>query len=156
MLFLRYCYHFFAISILHVRKSLYRITALEIEERVRKGIEGVLPCDLLADKPLGPDQGNYEMADAIISSLTIGVLPPERYLENLKKFYKLLAPGGRIWLISNRTTGSYHLRDAEFFYYGLPNATIESKLLEAGFSNIEFIDVPSIAEKDFCFVFAKK
>jgi len=132
------------------------VTALEIEERVRKGIKGVLACDLLADKPLGPDQGKYEMADAIISSMTIAVLPPEMVFECLKKFYNLLAPGGRIWLSDASINGSYHLHDAEFVYHEISNASIESKLLEAGFSNIEFIDVPSKAAEYYFFVFAKK
>jgi len=132
-------------------------TAADIEQRMRETIGDIFPCDLSAEEVFGPTDQAWPLVAAITSTLTVDAVAPDdkMLLECFKKFSKILAPGGLLCVIGGYAGGSYQLGDKTFHYYGTSKAIVESKLLEAGYCNIKFMDVPPRADVLF-FVSATK
>ena len=138
------------------------------EERMRKIIKAVIPCDITQTPPIGCGyEGPYDMI-ASIFCIEAGSQTEEEYCAGVEKLVSLLKPGGYIQLFSGRwgrrdsnECGFYLVGDKRFHNVALSEDLVREALAKARCSHVTIKQLsvsfdPSLTDMNgFMFVTAR-
>ncbi|XP_075134563.1 nicotinamide N-methyltransferase-like isoform X1 [Leptodactylus fuscus] len=107
------------------------------EETLRRKVTKVVKCDGLAKKPYGNEP--MPEADCLLSCLCLEgpCKDLEAYTNLLKKFQKLLKPGGHILLLGVLNCSFYHTGKTKFSWLSLTKDDLESVIKKAGYEIVK-------------------
>lgn len=137
----------------------------EREERVRKSITNIIPCDILRDNPLLVEQEPFEI---VFTSLCLesACKTYEEYKLAIKKLVGLLKPGGFLLMIVVERETFYTVGKKKWSTLYITFEQVKEALAEAGTTiymaerepaSMEHIQNPVIVDgKGFAFVAAQK
>ncbi len=120
---------------------LFRITATEVESRLRKKIKGVLPCDILQPDPLGPLQ-NEAKFDLIVTTFCVmtACRSEAEYRSAWKRLATLLTPGGVLVTAETLEESRNEVGGATFTTVPITLELVRESLKDAGFQIINSIE----------------
>lgn len=122
------------IQLLHI----YSTTAADVEERIKKKVKDVLPCDVTKPGLLLPDDvGQF---DVVTTELTLDTACRtfDAYSEAVKRISQLIRPGGRFISVVVFDTTYYIVGGKAFFGLPITNDFVEDVLQVNGFEDLSY------------------